>query len=281
MLGRDLAALVRGHGDAPITCTRSDLDVSREADVHTVIRRCRPGVVVNCAAWTAVDAAEQDERAALAVNGHGARHVAAACAVTGARLIHVSTDYVFGGDAGRPYAEHDPPAPGTAYGRTKLAGERAVLGLLPRAGYVVRTAWLYGRHGGSFVGAMIARAAGDGTVDVVNDQWGQPTWTVDLAGQIVALAAAAPRAGVYHATSSGKTTWFGLAREVFGLLGADPGRVRPTTSDACPRPARRPAYSVLGHAGWSGTGVAPIRHWRQALAEALPQLTAGSQAARA
>jgi dTDP-4-dehydrorhamnose reductase len=278
MLGRDLAALMRSHGDAPITCTRSDLDVTREAAVHTVIRRCRPDVVVNCAAWTAVDAAEQDEPAALAVNGHGATHVAAACAVTGARLIHVSTDYVFGGGAGRPHAEHDPPAPGTAYGRTKLAGERAVLRLLPRAGYVVRTAWLYGRHGSSFVGAMIARAAGDGPVDVVDDQWGQPTWTVDLAGQIAALAAAAAPAGVYHATSSGQTTWFGLAKEVFRLLGADTGRVRPVTSEACPRPARRPAYSVLGHGGWNGTGVAPIRHWRQALAEALPQLTAAPPA---
>ena len=150
--------------------------------------------------------------------------------------MQVSTDYVFAGDAGRPYAEDDVPAPRTAYGRTKLAGERAVLNRLPGSGYVVRTAWLYGAHGPSFVRTMIKLADQQPTVDVVDDQHGQPTWTVDVARQIIALAHSTAAPGIYHATSSGQTTWFRLAREIFGLLGADPSRVRPVT-EQCAAPA--------------------------------------------
>jgi dTDP-4-dehydrorhamnose reductase len=184
----------------------------------------------------------------------------------------VSTDYVFGGDGRRPYTEDDRPGPRTAYGRTKLAGEQAVLGLLPGAGQVVRTAWLYGAHGPNFVTAMIRLASERPTVDVVADQRGQPTWTVDVADQIIALARSGAGAGVYHATSSGETTWFGLAREVFRLLGADPARVRPTTSGAYPRPAPRPAYSVLGHDAWASAAIPPIGDWQAALRRAFPGL---------
>ena len=168
--------------------------------------------------------------------------------------MQVSTDYVFAGDAGRPYAEDDVPAPRTAYGRTKLAGERAVLSRLPGSGYVVRTAWLYGEHGPNFVRTMIRLADQRPTVDVVDDQHGQPTWTADVARQIIALVRSAAPPGVYHATSGGQTTWFGLAREIFGLLGADPSRVRPIPSSALPRPAptarlQRAGPRRLGRAG--------------------------------
>ena len=231
-------------------------------------------VVVNCAAWTAVDDAEASEERALAVNADGAANLAAACAGRGARLVQVSTNYVFAGDGGRPYAESDVPAPRTAYGRTKLAGERAVLERLPGSAYVVRTAWLYGAHGPSFVGTMIKLEEGRPTVDVVDDQHGQPTWTVDVAAQIIALVQSAAAPGIYHATSSGQTTWFGLAREIFGLLGADPARVRPIPSSAMSRPAPRPAYSVLGHGAWAAPRVAPIGQWRPALRRAFPNLVA-------
>jgi dTDP-4-dehydrorhamnose reductase len=234
--------------------------------------------VVNCAAWTAVDDAEAREDEALLVNGRGAENVAAACAASGSRLVHVSTDYVFGGDGLAPYAEYDRTAPRTAYGRTKLAGEQAVLGLLPETGYVVRTAWLYGAHGPNFVRAMIGLAGRQPFVDVVADQRGQPTWTVDVAGQIVVLGRAAPPAGVYHATSSGEATWHELAAEVFRLLGADPARVRATTSAAFPRPAPRPAYSVLGHDRHAAAGVEPIGDWRTALSRAWPVLAAAAGA---
>jgi dTDP-4-dehydrorhamnose reductase len=279
MLGTDLVAALTARGDTVTGLDRAGLDVTDAAAVAEAIGSAEPDVVVNCAAWTAVDDAEASEEQALAVNGGGAANLAAACARTGARLVQVSTDYVFAGDAGRPYAEDDVPAPRTAYGRTKLAGERAVLGALPGAGYVVRTAWLYGAHGPSFVRTMIKLEDQRPTVDVVDDQLGQPTWTADVAGQIIALVDAAAAPGVYHATSGGQTTWFGLAREVFGLLGADPDRVRPVPTSAMPRPAPRPAYSVLAHGAWAGAGIPPISDWRTALHRAFPGVLATQRAA--
>jgi dTDP-4-dehydrorhamnose reductase len=277
MLGTDMVAALTSCG-APVTgLDRAGLDVTDAAAVTDAIARSRPDVVVNCAAWTAVDDAEASEEHALAVNAGGAANLAAACAGLGAGLVQVSTDYVFAGDAGRPYSEDDVPAPRTAYGRTKLAGERAVLDRLPGSAFVVRTAWLYGAHGPSFAGTMIKLENQRPTVDVVDDQHGQPTWTVDLARQIVALVNSTAAPGIYHATSSGQTTWFGLAREIFGLLGADPARVRPIPSSALSRPAPRPAYSVLGHSAWAGARVPPIGDWRTALHRALPELVAAQR----
>ena len=274
MLGTDMVTALTTRGEPVTGLDRAGLDVTDASAVTDAIADGRPDVVVNCAAWTAVDDAEASEERALAVNAGGAANLAAACAGRGARLVQVSTDYVFAGDAGRPYAETDVPAPRTAYGRTKLAGERAVLERLPGSAYVVRTAWLYGAHGPSFVGTMIKLEEGRPTVDVVDDQHGQPTWTADVAGQIIALVQSAAAPGIYHATSSGQTTWFGLAREIFGLLGADPARVRPQPSSALSRPAPRPAYSVLGHGAWAAPRVAPIGQWRPALRRALPDLVA-------
>jgi dTDP-4-dehydrorhamnose reductase len=279
MLGTDLVAALTARGADVTGMDRAGLDVTDAAAVTDAIACARPLVVVNCAAWTAVDDAEAEEERALAVNGGGAANLAAACARFGARLVQVSTDYVFAGEAGRPYAEYDAPAPRTAYGRTKLAGERAVLDQLPGSGYVVRTAWLYGAHGACFARTMIRLEDQRPTVDVVADQHGQPTWTVDVARQIIALVDAGAAAGIYHATSSGQTTWFGLAREVFSLLGADPDRVRPIPSSALPRPAPRPAYSVLGHGAWAGPRIPPIAGWRTALHHAFPGLLAAERAA--
>ena len=274
MLGQDLVTVLRRRGEQVTGLDRDDLDVTDEDAVRSAVLDCRPAVVVNCAAWTAVDDAEAKEDAALRVNGHGAANVAAACAAGGIRLVHLSTDYVFGGRGHRPFAEDDVPAPGTAYGRTKLAGEQSVLRLLPAAAYVVRTAWLYGAHGPNFVHTMIRLAGERPTVDVVTDQRGQPTWTVDVAEQIFALVSADAEPGLYHVTSSGETSWFGLASEVFRMLGADPARVRPATSTAYPRPARRPAYSVLGHSRQAAAGIEPIGDWRNALRRAWPELVA-------
>ncbi len=281
MLGADLIAALTSRGEPATGMDRASLDVTDAASVTDAIARGRPDVVVNCAAWTAVDDAEASEEQALAVNAGGAANLAAACAGVGARLVQISTDYVFPGDAGRPYAEDDVPAPGTAYGRTKLAGEQAVLSRLPGSGYVVRTAWLYGAHGPSFVRTMIHLADQRPTVDVVDDQHGQPTWTVDVVRQIIALAHSAAAPGVYHATSSGQTTWFGLARQIFGLLGADPSRVRPIPGSALPRPAPRPAYSVLGHDAWAEAGIPPIGEWQTALQRAFPGLLVAYRAATA
>ncbi|WP_078888617.1 dTDP-4-dehydrorhamnose reductase [Streptomyces sclerotialus] len=276
MLARDLLTHLAATGRTAVAAGRGDLDITDPESVHAAFAAHRPAVVVNCAAWTAVDAAEEREADALAVNGTGPRLLAGACRASGSVLLQVSTDYVFDGRARAPYPEDAPAAPRSAYGRTKLAGERAVLELLPDTGYVVRTAWLYGAGGRNFVRTMIELARERAAVDVVEDQWGQPTWTEDLARQLVglgqrALDGTAPP-GVYHGSSGGRTTWFGFCQEIFRLLGADPARVRPTTGDRYPRPAPRPAYSVLGHHRWHAAGMAPIRHWSAALAEAFPSV---------
>ncbi|MGW0859160.1 dTDP-4-dehydrorhamnose reductase [Streptomyces sp. NPDC002690] len=281
MLGRDVLAKLAADGVVAVAADRAALDVADPAAVAAAFAEHRPAVVVNCAAWTAVDDAESQEEAALRVNGTGPAVLAEACREHGAVLLQVSTDYVFAGDADKPYAEEAPTAPRSAYGRTKLAGERAVLETLPETGYVVRTAWLYGAGGGNFVRTMIKLEGIKDTLDVVDDQRGQPTWTVDLADHLVALGRAAlagdAPAGVYHGTSGGETTWFGFTREIFRLLGADPERVRPTTSEAFVRPAPRPAYSVLGHDRWSAAGITPVRDWHEALAEAFPALVAAER----
>ena len=275
MLGRDLVDLLRAAGAAVTALSRRDLDITGPAAVTAAVRGARPDVVVNCAAWTNVDLAQAREDEALAVNGAGAAHVAAACARAGAAMIQLSTDYVFAGTAARPYAEDAPPAPASGYGRTKLAGERAVLEQLPDSGYVLRTAWLYGPHGGNFVRTMIRLERERPTVTVVDDQHGQPTSTAVVAERILALAGARAPAGVYHATCSGQTTWFGLAREVFALIGADPDRVVAMPSTQLDRPAPRPGYSVLAHGAWAWAGLGPLPDWRAALARAIPALVTG------
>ncbi|MEU0200061.1 MULTISPECIES: dTDP-4-dehydrorhamnose reductase [unclassified Streptomyces] len=275
MLGRDVVDELTRRGETVAGLDRAALDITRPEAVDAAVREHRPDLVVNCAAYTAVDDAETDEARALEINGDGPRLLARACAAHGARLVHVSTDYVFDGEARTaPYPEDHPTGPRTAYGRTKLAGERAVLEELPGASAVVRTAWLYGVHGANFVRTMIGLEARRDTVDVVDDQRGQPTWSADVAERIADLG---PRLGpdahgVFHATSSGEATWYELAREVFSLLGADPDRVRPTSSAAFPRPAPRPAYSALAHRRWQEIGLPLPRDWRSALHEALPRI---------
>ena len=262
MLGQDLCAVLAGED--VVALTRADLDITDRAAVSDAADGV--DVVLNAAAWTDVDGAEASEDAATAVNGHGASVLASAA---GGRLIHFSTDYVFDGTASSPYPEDAPHAPINAYGRSKAVGERAVLAA---GGYVVRTAWLYGAHGPNFVRTMLRLAGERETVDVVDDQVGPPTWSYALAQQAVALARSSRAApGAYHGTAAGSTTWFGLARAVFELSGLDPARVRPTTSDRFVRPARRPAYSVLGHDRWAGTGVAPLPEWRPMLESFLKE----------
>jgi dTDP-4-dehydrorhamnose reductase len=285
MLGRDLVAAltdrdVAGGTDRQVTrgtdrqvaaLDRGALDIT---DVRALARAVKGhDIVVNAAAWTDVDGAEGAEQAATAINGRAVSGMAQACAEAGAVLLHVSTDYVFPGRAEAPYSEDAPTAPINAYGRSKLVGELAVREHLPTLGYVVRTAWLYGEHGHNFVTTMLELAAKRNTVDVVDDQRGQPTWSGALAARLVELGDAALTGaavpGVYHGTAAGQTTWYGLARAVFAEAGLDPDRVRPTTSAAFVRPAARPAYSVLGHDRWSAAGLGPMAPWDLSLRQAL------------
>jgi len=279
-LGTDLVTAAARAGIIEVRAPGSaELDVTDPAAVRAAVQALvsaggSPGspevkaVVVNAAAYTAVDAAERDPERAHAVNATGPAHLAAACAEHGARLVQVSTDYVFAGDAAAPYRVDDPTGPRSVYGRSKLAGERAVLGA---GAHVVRTAWLYGAHGANFVRTMARLERSHQTVPVVDDQRGSPTWTADLAGGLVALVLAADWVppGVLHCVNSGATTWCGFARAVFAEIGADPQRVRPCPTAEFPRPAPRPANSVLDTASWAAAGLPPLRPWRAALAAAF------------
>ncbi len=268
-LGTDLLTVL---GTRAVGLDIPEIDITDPSSVATAIRDIAPDVVINCAAFTAVDAAEGDEATALAINGNGVGNIVAAC--RGARLVQISTDYVFDGTSTTPYAEDATPDPRSAYGRTKLAGERAALSH-PNA-YVLRTAWLYGAHGQNFVKTMLRLERTRETVSVVDDQVGQPTWSMDLARQIDLLVRADAPNGIYHATNAGRASWYEFARAIFEGAGADPDRVVPTTTAAFPRSAPRPANSVLGHQRWAWAGLEPMRPWDDALAEALPAILASA-----
>lgn len=261
MLGRDLQAALAGREVTALG--RAELDVTNAAAVAAAVRG--HDVVLNCAAYTKVDDAETHEAEAYAVNATGPANLAAASADLGARLVTISTDYVFDGRATTPYAEDRPRDPINAYGRTKAAGEELALEAHPEGTFVVRTAWLYGEHGPNFARTMLQLAGSRDTWSVVDDQLGQPTWTGDLATQLVAMLDADAPAGVYHGTNSGQATWFEFARAVLEESGLDPERITPTDSSAFQRPAPRPSYSVLGHDAWAAAGLAPMRDWRAAL----------------
>jgi dTDP-4-dehydrorhamnose reductase len=261
MLGHDLVGAL---ADRDVTAlTREALDITDLAAVRAAV--AGHDVVINAAAYTKVDDAESHEDAAYAVNATGAENLAVAASETGARLVQVSTDYVFDGSATTPYPEDAPLDPISAYGRTKAAGERLARAAHPDGTSIVRAAWLYGSGGPNFAKTMLRLAGSHETVSVVTDQLGQPTWTADLAAQIVALLDSGAAAGIFHGTNAGETSWFGFTREIFRLAGLDPERVLPTTSAAFVRPAPRPAYSVLGHDAWAGASLAAPRDWRDAL----------------
>ena len=263
-LGRDLQRALAARNVTAVG--HVELDVADLDAVRAAVRG--HDVVLNASAYNKVDEAENDENEAFAVNATGPHNLAIAASEVGAKLVHVSTDYVFDGTASSPYAEDASRSPISAYGRTKAEGERLAIEANPDATYVVRTAWLYGAGGPNFAKTMVKLAAGRDTVSVVDDQRGQPTWTGDLAAQIVSLLDSDAPAGIYHGTNSGETTWFGFAQAIFAEAGLDPARVLRTTSADFVRPAPRPSYSVLGHDAWAVAGLAPMRDWREALSDA-------------
>lgn len=266
-VGRCLAARAPARGYDVSALAHREFDIT---DSDAVRRNIRSGdLVINCAALTNVDAAEADPAAAHAVNAVGPGNLARGCALVGARMIHISTDYVFDGTLRRPYEITDPTGPLSVYGRTKLDGELAVHAELPGA-QVVRTSWVYtGGSGDDFVAVMRRAAATDKTLDVVADQTGSPTYVEDLVGALLELAEGGITAPTLHVANDGAVSRFEQARAVFALCGADPERVRPATTAAVPRPARRPVYSALSMASSAAAGLTPLRPWRDALAAAL------------
>lgn len=265
LLGNDLQLALRAYDLTPLG--RSDLDITDIGAVRDAVGG--HAVVINAAAYTRVDDAETDEDAAYAVNALGAQNLAEAAREHSARLIQVSTDYVFDGVAREPYAEDAPCAPRSAYGRTKAAGEQLARATHPTGTSIVRTAWLYGQHGPNFARTILRLAAERESWSVVDDQFGQPTWSRDLAVRIAEMIEHDTPAGIYHGTNSGSTTWFGFAQEILREVGLDPDRISRTNSSSFTRPAPRPSYSVLGHSGWARVGLPPLRPWDEALAEAV------------
>jgi len=265
MLGTDLVDVLSAHEVTALS--RTDLDIEDAPAVRTAVTG--HDVVINCAAYTKVDDAESHEDEAFGVNARGAHNLALAARDVDARLIHLSTDYVFNGRAHTPYAEDTPRDPVSAYGRTKAAGEELVLEAHAEGTAIVRTAWLYGAHGPNFVDTILRLLGERDTLSVVNDQRGQPTWSRDVALRIADMVAANVPAGIFHATNSGEATWFELAQRVCELTGEDPLRILPTDSSHFIRPAPRPPYSVLGHQAWATMGLGPLRSWQEALAERL------------
>ncbi|HSD80317.1 MAG TPA: dTDP-4-dehydrorhamnose reductase [Solirubrobacteraceae bacterium] len=265
MLGRAVAGAARARGHDVVALARADADVTDAAALRAALARAAPQAVVNCAAWTDVDGAEADEAGATRVNGTGAGNVASAAAGCGARVVHVSTDYVFDGFKREPYLEDDPVGPRSAYGRSKLAGERAVA---EAAGdhAIVRTAWLFGAGGRNFVDTMLGLGAERDEVRVVTDQIGCPTWTGHLAPALLDLAAGTAT-GVFHVAAAGACSWHELAVEAFRRAGLACD-VRPTTTADFPRPAPRPAFSVLRSAR-PETPALPA--WQEGLAAYLDQ----------
>lgn len=261
---------------------RAELDITDAAAVQRVIAGFRPDVVINGAAYTAVDRAETEPDVAFAVNADGPRNIARAVAEIGGRIIHISTDFVFDGQVSRPYRPDDEPRPISVYGRSKLAGERAVLSTAGGAAVVVRTAWLYSTHGANFVKTILRLLGERETVHVVADQVGTPTWALPFARVLWLLVEGPTLHGILHWTDAGVASWYDFAvaiREEAVRMGLCPhscARVAPARTTDYPRPAMRPPFSVLdGVATWVGLGVQP-RHWRLELRAMLEELRASA-----
>jgi dTDP-4-dehydrorhamnose reductase len=267
-LGTDLARHCAERGDEVVACDRAALDLGDRDSVAQAITSVRPDVVVNAGAWTAVDDCESDPDRAFRINALGVRWVSDAARRAGAHVVQISTDYVFDGTKPSPYVEWDPPAPVSVYGRSKLGGEQEV----DPSATVVRTAWVCGAHGSNMVKTVL-RLADRPELAFVDDQRGSPSFTADLAVAIRRLAVAR-LPGVFHVTNQGETTWYGFVRDILELAGHDPGKVRPIATAELdpPRPAPRPANSVLDNAALRLGGLPLLPHYRDALARALQEL---------
>jgi dTDP-4-dehydrorhamnose reductase len=270
-LGTDLVATLDMYRADVVGIDLPDLDLTDGAAVHRWLDDQPPSVIVNCAAYTAVDAAEDNEDLATRINADAPGYLAAWCATNNARLIHLSTDYVFDGKATAPYEVDHAIDPQSAYGRTKALGERAILDA-GCDGHIVRTAWVYGANGPNFVKTMARLSKDRETINVVADQVGSPTWSLHLARSLAALGVADVPPGIWHCTGAGQCSWHEFAQAIYGELGLDPARVHPIATDEYPVPAQRPAYSVLSPRKWQDAGLPLMTDWRLALHEAFTTL---------
>ncbi|MGJ7910697.1 dTDP-4-dehydrorhamnose reductase [Neobacillus sp. LXY-1] len=261
-LGQDVVKELEKKGHQAVGIDRSELDITVEADVLAYMNEVKPDAILHCAAYTNVDAAEENEEVAYQINALGTEYLAKAAKQTGAKLLYISTDYVFNGNATEPYETDHPTDPIGAYGRTKLAGEQLLQKHLEQF-FIVRTAWVFGAYGQNFVKTMLRLGKERGEVGVVHDQVGSPTYTVDLARFMVELVET-DRYGVYHATNNGVCSWYEFAVEIFKQAGVEV-KVNPLTTEQFPRPAARPKYSVLSKKMLEEQGFTPLQDWKAAL----------------
>ncbi len=270
-VGREVAEICEDAGDQVTSCGRTALDVTDRDVVFQITSAIRPDVVIHAAAWTAVDDCESDRDRAFRVNALGTRHVAEAANRVGAHVVALSTDYVFDGTKTDPYLEWDPPNPRSVYGRSKLAGEQALAGYTGTA--VVRTSWVCGRYGSNMVKTVLRLASAGGPLAFVDDQRGQPTIVGDLAPMLRRVAVDR-RSGLFHITNQGATSWYEFAREVLVAAGHDPGRVRPIKTSELdpPRPAPRPANSVLDNMVLRLSDLPMLPHYRESLHQLVRQI---------
>ena len=271
-LGKDLMQVIVAAGDEAFGIDIDTVDITSRDAVHDVLATLHPDAVINCAAFTAVDACEDNTETAMLVNGTAVRWVAEASDAVGAHLVHVSTDYVFDGSKIGPYIETDVPNPQSVYGRTKLVGEQEALAAGSGVA-VVRTSWVCGFHGNNMVKTVHKLAQERDSLSFVSDQIGHPTFTSDLAPMLHRLATDR-RAGLFHGTNQGAVSWHEFVQEIVRLMGKDPAMVLPITTAELlpPRPAQRPANSVLDNKAWRDAGYAPTRDFREPLAELLELL---------
>lgn len=267
-LGQEMVHLLSEHHTV-YGFSREELDVTVSHDVMETITSVLPDVVVHCAAYTAVDQAEEDPASAFLVNTIGTGNIAIASEKAGAKLIYISTDYVFDGESLVPYTENDVANPLTVYGRSKRAGEQLVQSISSKY-FIVRTSWLFGKHGPNFVKTMLKLAKEKAELRVVNDQVGSPTYAADLAVFLSQLLIT-DKYGMYHASNTGHCSWYEFAKEIFSICNIDVN-ITPCTSEQFPRPARRPKYSVLHHKALLENGFQPLPSWKDALIRFLNEI---------
>jgi dTDP-4-dehydrorhamnose reductase len=270
-LGSVISKQLSSHGIICHEWNRSNIDLLDEYAVNTRIREIKPRIIVNCAAWTNVESAESNFMQASLANSHVPAILAKASKEIGARFVQISTDYVFSGQDHSPYSIFHPPKPINVYGKTKAAGEQNTLEIYPEGSYVFRTAWLYGPTGGNFCKNLLSNYTSNlSQITVVNDQVGQPTYTLDLAKQIIMTILKDLNPGIYHATNAGQASWFEFEQELFRVAGQDPSRITPISSEQFNSIVKRPKYSVLSNESWHETEIAPMRHWKSAIESAVP-----------
>ena len=264
MLGSDLREVLKNH--ELIVTGSKDLDITNEEDVIDFIDENFPDIVINAAAYTAVDDCETNYDEAYAVNAIGPKNLAIACKKQDVPLVHISTDYVFDGSKRTPLLENDALGPQSAYGKTKLEGEKFIQEYTDKY-FILRTAWLYGIHGNNFVQTMLSLAENHDEITVVDDQIGSPTYSLDLAVSIANLLNS-DKYGIYHLTNEGECSWYEFSKRIFELSDVDV-KVLPVTTEEFPRPAPRPHYSVLSNQKWIKAGFPPMRKYEEALSDYL------------